>query len=236
MTPLLDAHLHTVRSPGTSYPENWSYCTCSAGPADWKPLLQAERPGLRPFLGLHPEEITETAGEDLDRLEELLTRHPAAGVGECGLDRRFYRTVPRSRQEELLVRQIRTACRLDRPLCLHQVRAAGALAEVLERERPVVPCLLHGFREQPETARRYLRLGGYLSLGPGRHWENEDFRTMIRELPLNRILLESDWPYTRCEDYREVLEDLYSTAAGVLGIDRNELITIVRNNGTVFTN
>lgn len=243
MRNLLDAHLHMTHSPLTPYPAEWEFFSCAAGPRDWSPLLRRENPGIRPFFGIHPETAPgERTEEVLDRLEELIRENGHAGIGEIGLDRRFYPGFPRKEQEDLVAAQLRLARRYERPVVFHQVRASGALAELLERWRPEVPFLLHGFREPPETARRFLNLGGYLSLGPGPHWKDTNFRTMVRNLPRERILLETDWPYLKGDktaeepgDYRKVLEAHYSAAAAVLGIDTTELIAIVRNNGTVFT-
>lgn len=195
---LYDAHMHSCHDAGFSPLPGRRLLSCAAGPDDWLPLLSESRREIRIFLGLHPMNLPGNPAELpplLERLSDHLRAAPRAGVGECGLDRRDYKAHPRLLQEEALRFQIRLAVSLDRPLNLHQVRAAGALAEVLEDERPRVPLIIHGFREKRETAERLLRTGAYLSFGPGRHWEDEGFRSLFRAIPRERILMESDWPY-----------------------------------------
>ena len=178
-----------------------------------------------------PEEIPPL----LEQFNRAVQSSPRCGIGECGLDRRYYKKLPRGIQEKVLSHQLRLAVQLNRPVSLHQVKAAGALAELLEAEKPDNPMILHGFKEKPETAERYLKMGIYLSLGPGRQWNDISFRSMVRRLPRSRILLESDWPYTDAP-YEKTIKTLYETAAAVLGIDREELLDIVKNNGKVFKN
>ena len=233
-----DAHLHTSHVREFPGREGCFYLSCAAGPRDWPLLRKESRREIRIFLGIHPMTIPEDppgTAALLEELETLLPACPDAGIGECGLDRRYYKSISRHRQEEVLRFQIRLAVRLGRPLSFHQVKAAGALAEVLEDEKPEVPFLIHGFKEKRETAARYIRRGAMLSLGPGRQWEDSGFRNMVRTLPRDRLLLESDWPYTD-SPYEKTIIDLYDRAAGVLGIDRAGLLDIVNTNGKVFTN
>ncbi len=237
---LFDAHMHSAHSSGFPLPAEKILLSCAASPRDWPALLSESRPEARIFLGLHPASLP-AAHAELPPLLEQLSAHlysaPRAGVGECGLDRRYYRSHDRKSQEEALRFQIRLAVSLARPLNLHQVRAAGALAEVLEEEQPGTPLIIHGFKEKKETAERFIRLGAFLSFAPGRHWEDESFLTLFRAIPRNRILLESDWPYTEDpgRSYMETMKAHYEAVSAVLGIDKEELCELVKRNGKVFT-
>ncbi|MDC7240361.1 MAG: TatD family hydrolase [Spirochaetales bacterium] len=195
-----DAHLHSTHPPllsaGDLQPEGFFF-SCAAGPDDWEALLKA--PGIKPFMGIHPEKIGHDWSGRISELRRLLRDNPAAGVGECGLDGRFYKTLPRKLQEEVLAAQIGLAAEFSRPAALHQVGAPGALADLLgslsEVRAGSVKLMIHGFKDSPEILKRYLDLGLYISLGPGGHWEKEEFLKTASLIPGDRLLLETDWPY-----------------------------------------
>ena len=234
---IFDAHMHSCHVQNFPVASDGFYLSCASAPKDWQSLLEEVRPQFRIFLGLHPMEIPLRKGDRQDvlkQLKKLIISHPGAGIGECGLDRRIYRRIPRLLQEAVLIEQIHLAVQYSRPFNLHQVKASGALAEVLEKEKPEVPFVIHGFKEKEETARRYLSLGAYLSVGPGRHWKDDSFRQLFRSLPRDRILLESDWPYTD-GPYENAMNTLSAAAADTLGIDTGELWELIRRNGKVFT-
>ena len=235
---IFDAHMHSSPVPDFKPAPGGYYLSCAAGPDDWPVLMKESRPEIRPFLGIHPMAIPQSPEEIpplLEQFNRVVQSTPHCGIGECGLDRRYYKQLSRGIQEKVLTHQLRLAVQLNRPLCLHQVKATGALAELLEAEKPGIPMILHGFKEKTETAERYLKTGVYLSLGPGRQWNDSSFRSMVRRLPRSRILLESDWPYAD-PPYNKTMRTHYETAAAVFGIDREELLDIVKNNGKVFKN
>ncbi len=230
--------MHSCHDPDFSPSGTDRYLSCASKPGDWKLLKEEKNPSFRIFAGLHPMEIPEDQklrALMMADLAGLISRQKTWGIGECGLDRRFYRRISRSLQITILREQFHLARRYARPLALHQVHAPGVLAELLEREKLPVPFLIHGFREKIETARRFLKQGAFLSLGPGHHWANEDFLEMVRNLPRERILLESDWPYAQ-GPYPALMNTLYSNASRTLGVDREALEELIIRNGAVFTN
>jgi Tat protein secretion system quality control protein TatD with DNase activity len=234
-----DAHLHSSHPP---FPDietaDGLYLSCAAGPDDWETLLDSKK--IKPFLGLHPENIDERWEDLIPLLEKLIEQNPDAGIGECGLDKRFYKTVPRILQEEILTRQIKIAEKYRRPVVLHQIGASGALADFLTDLNPEVPLMIHGFKESPEILQRYLKLGMYISLGPGNHWDNQDFLNTAGMIPHEKLLIETDWPY--CihgnqdrPSYSDCLSKHYRTVSAKLGIDISLLCRLGKENGTFFT-
>jgi len=239
-TPLLDAHIHRIHATQTVYPPGWTYFSCAAGPADWPGVLADQSDTVHPFLGIHPEKIEDTLGTMLlERLEQLLADHNGTGIGEIGLDRRYYPGYPRPLQEKLLQAQLSLAARYGRPVILHQVRTLGTLLEQLGTLPDKVPVMIHGFRGNLDQVRQISNRGLYFSIGPGPHWETAAFRQSVVLIPRQRLLIESDWPYIKnltSLSYRDTMENLYSVSAEAAGIDREELIRIVHSNGKVFTN
>jgi TatD DNase family protein len=238
-TALLDAHIHRVHEPQTDYPATWTYLSCGTGPEDWFQVLEDQAANIHPYLGFHPEKFNELEEPfPLEKLENLLFNNPILGLGEIGLDRRYYSRFPRLEQEKLLRSQLSLAVRYDRPVILHQVRNLGTLLELLGTLPDQIPMLIHGFRGNLDQVRQIARQGLYISLGPGPFWENDSFKKAATSIPRNRILLESDWPYVKTSStlsYIQTMENLYDIAAVTTGIDREELIRIVHSNGKVFT-
>lgn len=165
--------------------------------ADWRKilLLAAEHPGfVTPALGIHPWHAhTATPGWEF-RLRTLLESHPAATLGECGLDR-WVATPPITIQLPVFLQHLRLARELDRPLTIHCLKAWGALDDAFAAEPPPPRFLLHSFSGSLETARHLLKSGAYLSFsGHFLHPRKAAVIDVFRALPLDRILLESDAP------------------------------------------
>jgi len=231
-----DAHLHSTHSPWAVPPEGGLFLSCAASEKDWQPLLNDRN--IVPFLGIHPEKIGPDWEETLEHLDELLPGRPKAGLGECGLDKRYYSRSSRTLQERVLQAHFDLACRHERPVVLHQVGASGALADFLTEMKPEVPVMIHGFHGSKEVLDRYIKLGLYISTGPGRHGESSDFAGLVRRIPLEKLLVETDWPYGGQGEgipYSRFLEDVYLSVSGALGIDKTELAGIVKRNGEIFT-
>jgi len=238
MIPLLDAHIHTHHEPKIKYPKGWTYLSCSACPDDW-PDLQIEAENTVPFFGIHPQcPGPERTKSYIDQLDEILLMVPQAGVGEIGVDRRFYPTFPKADQISLFRNQLKIAQKRTRPVVIHHVGTIGTIVAILNDEKLSTPTMIHGWKGSGQMVFELSKLNCYLSLGPGKQWYDDKFLQMIQTIPLDRILLESDWPYSHgiLKDYKKVMEELYNRLAQARGIDRTEIIDIVRRNGTVFTN
>ncbi|MDA3958324.1 TatD family hydrolase [Oceanispirochaeta sp.] len=233
---LCDAHLHSSHAPFADLPEGGLYLSCAASRSDWQVLLRDTR--IKPFLGILPEYLTPGWEKDLEKLDMILRKHPGAGIGECGLDKRYYKTFPRREQERVLKSHFDLARKHGRSLCLHQVQASGALADFISREKPDTPIMIHGFRGSEEILKRCIRLGMYISIGPGDDRQQSGFPELIRKIPRERLLLETDWPGSSGTEDRSYIERLnrhYENVARALGIEKEALAGSIMKNGTVFT-
>jgi len=164
--------------------------------ASWGPVseLTQDHLGVYAAYGLHP--WAEDLALDLERLERLLRHGAAVAVGEVGLDFAVARTPEtRSAQVARLRPQVELAVALGLPLILHCRRAADELLVLLSDLAPGHPGVVHGFARSPELARRFLDAGLHLGFGgmatrKGAH----RVRRAAAEVPLDRILLETDAP------------------------------------------
>ncbi|MBV8186201.1 MAG: TatD family hydrolase [Alphaproteobacteria bacterium] len=148
-------------------------------------------------VGVHPHEAKEEGQRTPDRLVEA-TRHPKViGIGETGLDF-YYEHSPRAEQAESFRSHIAAARQTGLPLIVHTRDADRETGDILEEEyaKGPFPGLIHCFSSGPGLARRALDLGLYISIsGIVTFKAAEDLRALVRELPIDRLLVETDAPY-----------------------------------------
>ena len=166
-------------------------------------------------------------------------RHPkVVAIGEAGLDY-HYDNSPRPDQERGFRTHIAAARQTGLPLVIHARDADVDIASILEEEaaRGAFPFVLHCFTGGPELARRGLALGGYVSFSGVVTFKNsEALRDIAKDVPLDRLLVETDAPYLAPEPLRgrtnEPANVVYTAArlAVVRGISDVELATATTEN------
>ncbi len=148
-------------------------------------------------VGIHPHEAANEQAA-VDSLLALADHPKVVGLGETGLDY-FYEKSPREPQIENFRAHMRAAKASGLPLVIHTRDADADTADLLEwasRELPGVTGVLHCFTSSLELARKAIGLGYYISISGIVTFKNaEDLRVTVRELPLERLLVETDSPY-----------------------------------------
>ena len=115
-------------------------------------------------------------------------------VGEIGLDYHWLDACPKERQQEVFARQLELAGELDLPVVVHDREAHADTLALLRKYRP--RGVVHCFSGSWETAREVLRLGMYIGLGGVVTFKNARHPVEVaRNIPLDRLLLETDCPY-----------------------------------------
>jgi len=148
-------------------------------------------------VGVHPHEAKDEGQRTPERLVEAASHPKVVGIGETGLDF-YYEHSPRAEQVESFRAHIAAARQTGLPLIVHTRDADAETAEILEEEqaRGAFPGLIHCFSSGPDVARRALALGMYISIsGIVTFKAAEDLRTIVRDIPLERLLVETDAPY-----------------------------------------
>jgi len=149
-------------------------------------------------VGIHPH----NAGEgDLPTPEEIAAAadHPRiVGIGESGLDY-FYDKAPRDRQQENFRRHIRAARLAGMPLAVHARDADADILRILAEEREAggaFDFLLHCFSSGRDLAEKAVAMGGYVSFSGILTFPKSDaIRAIARDLPEDRLMVETDAPY-----------------------------------------
>lgn len=147
--------------------------------------------------GIHPLTETNQEGISETNLFDLASSSPkVVAVGECGLDY-YYRQDRRQLQLELFEKHLRVAIAMKKPVIVHTREARDDTMRLLETYvNKGLTGVLHCFTESLDMALRAVNLGFYISFSGIITFNNADpLREVVRALPLNRMLVETDSPY-----------------------------------------
>ena len=148
-------------------------------------------------VGTHPHNADEELDITTDDLVELSSHPKVVAIGEAGLDY-YYDNAPREAQATGFRRHIAAARETGLPLVIHSRSADEDMAEILEEEsgNGAFPFILHCFSAGRSLAETGIRLGGYISFSGILTFRNsEGIRAIARDMPIDRILVETDAPY-----------------------------------------
>ncbi|ABQ30125.1 TatD family hydrolase [Acidiphilium cryptum] len=155
-------------------------------------------PSVFACIGVHPHNAGGDAGVPSPEAIAEMTLHPRViGIGESGLDY-FYDKAPRAVQAENFRAHIRAAQTTGLPLAIHARDADDDVATMLEDEHAKAPFLflLHCFSSGRGLAERALAIGGFLSFsGILTFPKSAELREIARDIPRERLLVETDSPY-----------------------------------------
>ena len=202
--PLVDYHCHLDLYP--EHREAFEACrnqdieilTVTTTPRAWMANVEMARgmPNIRVGLGLHPQ-LVGTKEADIVLFESLAPK--AQFIGEVGLDAgpRFYKTIELQKQifERVLKISARTGPKI---ISVHSVRSVGMILPMIERHLSASKSqvVLHWFTGSLAEAKKALSLGCWFSINPQMQ-HSESAKRFIAEIPLSRMLTESDGPFTQ---------------------------------------
>lgn len=164
--------------------------------ASWPGLraLCADESDLHPAYGLHPMFLAEHRREHLDALQGWVQHERPVAVGEFGLD--FYvESLDPAEQQHYFEAQLAIAAEAGLPVILHARRAVEATLIALKRYRGRLRGVVHSYAGSAEQARQLFELGFALGIGgPVTYPRAQRLRTLVAEMPIEHLLLESDAP------------------------------------------
>jgi len=149
--------------------------------------------GLFPAYGLHPMFLSKHMPEHLNQLGDWLGREAPVAVGECGLDY-FVEELDQAQQRFYFDGQLALARDFDLPVIVHARRAVDAVIAAIKRVGGLRG-VIHSFSGSPEQASQLWQLGFMLGIGGPVTYERANrLRTLVAEMPLDYLLLETDAP------------------------------------------
>lgn len=163
--------------------------------------LAQEHENVYAQIGVHPSEAQKFNDDVAKKMMELAKNKKVVAVGEIGLDYYWDKTFV-DVQKKVFKTQIEIANILDLPVVVHDREAHGDTFEILE-QMGAKKVLMHCFSGSVEFAKRCIEKGYYIALGGVVTFKNaKKVRQVVKEIPLDYIMLETDTPYLTPHPYR----------------------------------
>lgn len=202
-------------------------------------MLKLERlyPGeFFPMIGLHPCSVKENYREELQIVEKYLSQREWVAVGEIGLDF-YWDTSFKDQQFEAFNTQMELALSYRLPIVIH---TRNAMRETIEAVKPFaqkgLAGIFHCFGDTSENAKKIIDLGFYLGIGGVLTYKNANLSETLKDISLDKIVLETDAPYLSPVPYRgKRNESSYLTfvaekLAAIKNVSVEEVATITSSN------
>ena len=158
------------------------------------------------MAGIHPEEVDDITDKDLEELAKLAQNEKVIAIGEIGLD--YYWTDDnKARQKEIFIHQLELARKIKKPAVIHVRDSKDDVIEIL-KDYQDLKIQIHCFSDDLETLEKYMQMGFYISIGGVVTFNNgTNEQNAARNVPIERLMLETDSPYLTPEPYRGLRND-----------------------------
>lgn len=151
-------------------------------------------------VGFHPDEVDDINDEDLDYIEKLVNNNrKIIGIGEIGLDY-YHNDTNIERQKEFFEKQILIAKKFNLPIVIHTREATEDTYEILKKYD--VRGVLHCYSGSLEMAKLYIERGFMFGIGGVLTFKNSKLKDVVKEIPMQNLILETDSPYLAPEPKR----------------------------------
>ena len=184
-------------------------------------------------VGIHPENADEFNEEVVKEIREYVKYEKVKAIGEIGLDYYWDENPPKEVQKEVFRAQMKLADELNLPVIIHDRDAHGDTLEIM-KEFPNVIGVVHCFSGSVEFAKECIKLGYYIGFTGVLTFKNaKKIVDVCREIPADRILVETDCPFMapvpfrgkrNKSDYIEYIIDKMSEIRGISGEEMNEIL------------
>lgn len=199
--------------------------------------LAAQYPHVYAAVGYHPENCAPYKPDDLAILREMAKHEKVVAIGEIGLDYYWEQNPPKELQQEVFRAQLALAQELNLPVIVHD-RDAHADSLAIVKEFHAVRGVFHCYSGSVEMAHELWKRGWHTGFdGPVTYKNARKTVEVAQEVPLDRLLLETDSPYMAPVPVRGTRNDsrnimyIAQKIAEVRGMTADEIIRIAADNG-----
>ncbi|MDO9510282.1 MAG: TatD family hydrolase [Bacteroidales bacterium] len=155
-----------------------------------------------PMMGLHPTSVNENYLEEMKNVEDFLAHGKYYGLGECGIDLYWDKTFVKE-QEFCFRRQIHLAHEYRLPLIIHSRESNEMILEILKDEKAFLNGgIFHCFSGDLNQAKEAIDLGFHLGIGGVVSFKNSGLADVVKSVPIESIVLETDAPFLAPVPYR----------------------------------
>ena len=176
----------------------------SASLESWDEVVELTEkyPFVYGAAGVHPDYVGDLNEDNFAYLEEVAKKDKIVAIGEIGLDY-YWDKEGHDLQKKWFVRQLELAEKLNKPVIIHSREAAADTFEIMKEYSSRVSGVIHCYSYSPEQAREYVKMGFYIGIGGVVTFKNaKKLKEVVEEIPLERIVLETDCPYLSPEPNR----------------------------------
>lgn len=150
---------------------------------------------FRSMIGLHPGSVNENFRAELDTMQSMIDNHRFCGIGETGTDLYWDRTFI-NEQIEAFETQIDWARKYQLPVIIHARDSMDLTIDIVKNKQDgSLKGIFHCFSGNIEQAKKIIDLGFYLGIGGVLTYKNNELAVIVKELPLDYFVLETDAPY-----------------------------------------
>ncbi len=201
-------------------------------------FLANSHDGVYASVGVYPENILELDYGTFEKLFTLAQNEKVVAIGEIGLQY-TENMPPKEKQKKGLIRQLKLAYELNLPVVLHCRDAYGDMLEILKANKELLKFggTMHCFSGSREIASELLKLGLHISVGGVSTFKNAtSLRNTLIDIPLEKILFETDCPYLAPHPYRGkknapyFLPTIAQNLAEIKGEEVDRVIEVVLKN------
>ena len=163
----------------------------------WDKILElTERyPFIYGAIGIHPDEAGTLDEAGMERMAKLLDGDKIVAVGESGLDY-YWDKENHDVQKHWFIRQLDMAREKQMPVIIHSREAAADTMDIMKQHASGMKAVIHCYSYSAEMAKEYVKMGYYIGVGGVVTFKNaKKLKQVVQEIPLERILLETDCPY-----------------------------------------
>lgn len=230
-SPDRDELLSSLPNRGVSFAVS---CGCDIESSKFNRELAEKYDYIYFAAGFHPENLEGFSLNDIKEIEELAMHKKCVAIGEIGLDYHWMSST-KEKQRDFFKAQIELAKRLDLPVIVHDREAHGDTLEILREMKP--KGVLHCFSGSKESAKEIVSFGMYIGLNGVATFKNaRKSLEVLHEIPLDRLVLETDCPYLAPEPYRgrrndsSYIQFIAERLSAEIGITAQELLDITAEN------
>ena len=184
--------------------------------------------------GFHPENLEGASLDDLKQIKELASDEKCLAIGEIGLDYHWMSST-KEVQKAFFEKQLELANELEMPVIVHDREAHGDTMELLRKHQP--KGVMHCFSGSAEMAKEVVKLGMFIGLNGVVTFKNaRKSLEVVKEIPLERLVLETDCPYLAPEPNRGKRNDsslipfIAERIGEVLGMSAQQILDITNEN------
>ena len=194
--------------------------------------------GIYAAIGFHPTDIDDVSDEDYNETMALVNDPKVVAVGEIGLDYHWVKDpIQREKQKEWFIKQINFANEHKKPISIHNREAFEDCLKILKEHKPMFSGVMHCYSGSVELLKDVLDLGLYIGLdGPLTFTNAKTPKEVCEEVPLNRLLVETDSPYLSPHPLRGTINEPKNIAlvideiTRIKGLSKKHILDVIYQN------